>query len=246
MGFFKSVTSKGGVGTIAGGLAGAFLPGGNLTTGLIGAGFGGALFADDPQVEALRAAGMVEEAAALRAQKFQEFILQETAAQREAGRAAIGQLQSEVTAPIGSSPLFQRGLIEGQRAIAQQTRPLLGLGSSAEAIRQGTLQANLLTGEIGQRRSILGGLAGQANAGLGTGLGALQLQSGLAGRQAQTLAGIGGTQAAGQQALFGNLLQAGLASMLFGQRQLPEPTGGFLGSGGGLSPTQGFIIPGVR
>jgi hypothetical protein len=184
------------------------------------------LFGEDPQVKALRAAGRIEEAQRLEAQKFQEFIISQTAGQREAGQEAISQLQEEVAAPIGESPLFQRGLRAGQAGLHQGLGRLGLADSSVGALAQGELAANLTAGEVSRRQNILSGLAQGAGAGLGAGLGALQLQSGLASRLAQTQAGIGGAQAAGRQAMFGNLLQLGLLGQL---SQQPQASGGTLG-----------------
>jgi hypothetical protein len=245
MGFFKSISKAvggGAGGQLLGAAAGFGLAGPlGLTAGtgaLLGAGLGGQLFADDAQVEALRRAGRIEEAARLRAEKQQQFILEQTAPFREAAREALPQLQAEVQAPIGESPLFQRGLATGRRALRAGFAGT-GLGrSGAAGIAEGELVAGLTAGEIGRRQNILSGLAGFGQAGLGTGLGALQLQSGLAGRAAQTAAGIGGVQAAGQQAALSNLFQLGLLGTL--GRQAPQTT---LGLGGAQLPTAGFGQP---
>lgn len=227
MGFFKSITSN--IGTLAGaGIGAALAPSGlGFAGAALGASFGG-MFGDDPQVEALRRAGQIEEAARLAAQKQQEFILQQTAPFREAAQQALPQLQAEVSAPIGQSPLFQRGLRAGQAGIRAGFGRLGGAGSSAEGLAQGEFAAGLAGGEIARRQNILSGLTGLGQTGLGTSLGALQLQSGLAGRAAQTAAGIGGVQSAQQQAFGQNLLQLGALGFL-GQQQTPQPTGGTLG-----------------
>jgi hypothetical protein len=227
MGFFKSISKD--IGTLAGGGGGLLAASSlGLTPGvglLAGAALGGQLFGEDPQVEALRRAGKIEEAARLRAEKQQQFILEQTAPFREAAREALPQLQAEVRAPIGESPLFQRGLESGRRALRAGFAGT-GLGrSGAAGIAEGELVAGLTAGEVARRQNILSGLAGFGQAGLGTGLGALQLQSGLAGRAAQTAAGIGGVQAAGQQALLSNLFQLGLLGTL-GQQQTPQATTG--------------------
>jgi hypothetical protein len=237
MGFFSSISRE--VGTLAGGAAGFAV--GGPTGALIGAGLGGQLFGDDPQVEALRRAGRIEEAAAKRIELEQQFIREQTALFREAGRGAVSQLQAEVQAPIGESPLFQRGLATGRRTLRAGLAGT-GLGrSGAAALAEGELVAGLTAGEVGRRQNILSGLAGLGQTGLGTGLGALQLQSGLAGRAAQTAAGIGGAQAAGQQAFAGNLLQLGLLSQLGGFGQpTPQTT---LGLGGTQLPAGGFGQP---
>jgi len=218
MGFFSSVKKN--LGAIAGGVAGAALAptGFGFLGGAAGAQIGQQLFGDDPQVDALRRAGRIEEAQRLANEKFQQFILEQTAVQREAAARAIPQLEAELTA---ESPLFQRQLQRGLTGLGESFAAQGLRGSTAQAEAAGEFTTGLTAQDIGRRTAILQGLAGGATTGLGPALGAQQLTSGLAGRLAQTQAGIGGVQAAGQQALFGNLLQLGLLGQL-NQQQVPQ------------------------
>jgi hypothetical protein len=238
MGLFDSISKEiEGVagGSLLGGAATSFLfPEAGAAEILFGASIGGSLFADDPQVRALREAGRIEEAARLRLEKQQQFFLEQTAGQREAGREAIGQLRTEAAAPLGQSPSFREAQRAGTVGIAQQLRPLVGQGSSFEAQRQGALTAGLLSGEEAQRSATRRFLAGGTQAGFGPAISTLGPQAQLASQFAQTTAGVGGTQAASQQALLGNLLQLGFLSQLGQQQELPEATGGFVGPGADL------------
>jgi hypothetical protein len=241
MGLFDSISKELG-GAAGGSLVGAgiasLFPGAGAAELLFGASIGGSLFADDPQVQALKAAGKIEEAARLQAEKQQQFFLEQTAGQRAAGREAIGQLRTEAAAPLGQSPTFKEAQRAGAVGIAQQLRPLVGQGSSFESQRQGALTAGLLSGEAAQRAATRRFLAGGTQAGFGPSLSALGIQSNLASQLAQTTAGIGGVQSAGQQAQLGNLLQLGFLSQLGQQQTLPETTGGFIQDSTGFGQFQ--------
>jgi hypothetical protein len=188
------------------------------------------IFGAQAQIDALKEAGRLEEAARLENKMFQERLLRETAFAREAAQRATGQLEAEVQAPIGESPLFQRGLQAGITGI-QQSLAGFGLGDSSVAgLATGELAAGLTAQEIARRQGILGALAGGGATGLGLGLGAQQLASGLAGRQAQTIANIGAVQGAERRALFGIPLQIGTTALGFG---LGGGFGGFAGQQAG-------------
>jgi hypothetical protein len=244
MGLFDSISDKFKQATgadLGGALIGGSLGGG---AGAVVGGFFGEDISDflsDPtgakkaakiQAQALREAGQLEAAARMEALALQAQFLEETAPFREAGREALGQLQAEVQAPIGESPLFQRGLQAGLTGL-QQRLAGFGLGeSSVGALAAGELTAGLTSQEIARRQGILGQLATGGTAGFGLGLGAQQLASGITGRQAQTLADIGAVTAAGSMA--NRQFYGGLASDILGQ------AGGFaLSSLLGAPPTGG-------
>jgi hypothetical protein len=228
MGFFGKVLGGGG-GALLGAGIGALVPGAGIAGAALGLGVGGAagqLFGSNEQVEALRRAGRIEEAALLEAQRFQNRAAQAGAPFREAAVGALGQLQEQVQAPLGESARFQQNL---QAALGGQQAQLARLGltdSSAAGLGAARLTSNLVQQEELNRLAILQGLTGGATTGFGQELGALQLQSGLAGRRAQTAAGIGAVRGAGTQ----GLIQTGL-----------NIAGLFAGRGGGATPA--FEIP---
>jgi hypothetical protein len=154
----------------------------------------GAKAASRAQVAALREAGRFEEAARLEAQQFRDRLLTETAPFREQAQAEFARLAQ---AAPGESQLFQQGLQRGTTGLAGRFSAL-GLGdSSAFGLATGELGASLLAAEERQRQAALANLANIGTTGLGVSLGAQQLSSGLAGRQAQTIADIGAAQALG-------------------------------------------------
>jgi hypothetical protein len=235
MGFLDDV---GGALPIIGGVAGAFA--GGPVGAAIGASVGGQLASGQAQIDALRRAGRIEEAARLEALTFQQQVLGETAPFRQAARGALGQLQREVQAPIGESPLFQRGLQAGTRGIQQSLAPFGLQDSSVAGVAQGELVSGLTANEVARRQSILGQIAQGGTTGFGTAVAPLQLGVGLAGRQAQTAANVGALQSAGQQQLFGNLLQLGLLSQLGGFTAPATPTTATTSGLGQLQQGTGF------
>lgn len=222
MGFFKKTFGKSGGGILAGGaglLTGGIATGG---AGLLGAaGAGGFLsdpFGTQAQVEGLRAAGRIEEAALLQAQQFQQQGLEAGRPSREAAGLGLEQLTERISQPLGESARFQANL---QAALGGQQAGLarFGLGESSTAgLGAAQLTSNLALAEEQERLGIAQFLAGGALTGFGPALGGLQAASGIAGARAQTAAEIGGAKAAGKQAA----IQTGL-----------DIAGLFVGRGGG-------------
>jgi hypothetical protein len=152
------------------------------------------------EVEGLRKAGRIEEAAALEALELSKRAEEAGGQAREAAGVGFEELLGRVNRPLGESKRFQANV---QEAVGSSQAALARFGlqdSSTAGLAASDVTSNLALAEEQERLGIAQFLAGGNLSGFNQSIGALQIFGGLKGAQAQSAAGQGAAKAEGRRA----------------------------------------------